>query len=210
MLRGFLMSRRPGPESQQSNGHARAALAGVTGSDPKPLASNVMLQASSTLSAPDMKKKFLDVCRENGRQWCLMVRQMDNPVISVLRQEDAQDVFGLLTSGVGGGDRLPLLVYKVYVADGREEMVRGAWLTGVNLRNLRKIAAIGNDYTVFNYNQDPRIAGTTLGAFGGAQGGIPSSLVAPSMLFEEMEVRGARPVGSRRPPIVPAPPLSTP
>lgn len=210
MLRGFLMSRRPGPEFQQSNGHGRAALAGVTGGDTKPIASNVIFQAAGTLSLADMKKKFLDTCRNEGRPWCLMVRHMDNPVISVLRQENAQDVFGLLTSGVGGGDRLPLLVYRVYVADGREEMVRGAWLTGVTLRNLRKLAAVGNDYTVFNYNQDPRIAGTTLGAFGSAQGGIPSSLVAPSLLFEELEVRGARPVGSRRPPLVPAPPITTP
>jgi predicted Zn-dependent protease len=209
-LRGYLMSRRPGPDFQLSNGHGRAALAGVTGGDTKPLASNVLFQAAGTVSPAELKKKFLEACRGEGRSWCLMVRRMDNPVIGVLRGEDQQDVFGALGAGVGGGDRLPLLVYRVHVADGREELVRGAWLTGVTLRNLRRVTAIGNDFAVFNYHQDPRIAGTTLGAFGNAQGGIPSSLVAPSLLLEEMEVRGARPVGSRRPPLVPAPPLNTP
>lgn len=208
-LRGFVMSRRPGPEFQQSNGHGRAPL---VGGETKALASNVIFQASETLAPADLKKKFIDACREAGRQWCLVVKQMDNPVLGVLRQQDASDVFGMLAGGVGGGDRLPLLVYKVHVADGREELVRGAWLTGVTLKNLgqRNLAGVGSDFSVFNYNQDPRIAGTTLGAFGTAQGGIPSSVVAPSLLFVEMDVRGARPSGSRRPPLVPAPPLSTP
>jgi len=206
VLHGFVMSRRPGPEFQQSNGHGRAAVLG----DSKALSSNLIFQASDTLSPSDLKKKFMDACRADGRQWCLIVRQMDNPVLGVLRQQDAGDVFGLLASGIGNGDRLPLLVYKVSVADGKEELVRGAWLTGVTLSSFRKLAGIGNDFTAYNYNQDPRIGGTTLGAFGSAQGGIPSSLVAPSILFEELRVRGARPTGARRLPLVPAPPLNTP
>lgn len=210
MLSGFVMSRRPGPDFQKSNGHGRAALAGVLGNETKALSSNVIFQASDTLSTADLKKKFLDACRADGKPWCLMVRQMDNPVLAVLRQHDAGDVFGQLASGVGGGDRLPLLVYRVSVADGKEELVRGAWLTGLSLRNFRSLAGIGNDFAVYNYNQDARIGGTTLGAFGAAQGGIPSSLVAPSLLFEELEVRGARPSGSRRPPVLPAPPLNSP
>jgi len=35
-------------------------------------------------------------------------------------------------------------------------------------------------------------AGTALGAFGSAQLGLPASVVAPSLLVEELEVRGAR------------------
>ncbi len=204
ILRGFVMSRRPGPDFQQSNGHGRAALLGES----KALSSNVVLQASDTLSGADMRKKFLEACKADGRQWCLLVRQMDNPVLGVLRQQDAADVFGLLASGVGGGDRLPLLVYKVSVADGKEELVRGAWLNGLTLTKLRNLAAVGNDFAVYNYNQDARIAGTTLGAFGSAQGGIPSSVIAPSILLSELQVRGARPTGARRPPIIPAPPLN--
>lgn len=205
LLRGFVMSRRPGPEFQKSNGHGRGAVLGET----KALSSNLIFQASDTLSPADMKKKFLEACKADGRQWCLLVRRMDNPVLGVLRQQDARDVFGLLASGVGSGDRLPLLVYKVNVADGKEELVRGAWLTGLNLTNFRNLAAIGNDFSVYNYNQDPGIGGTTLGAFGSAQGGIPSSVVAPSILFQELRVRGLRSTGAHRPPLIPAPPLSS-
>jgi hypothetical protein len=67
---------------------------------------------------------------------------------------------------------------------------------------------MGNDNSVFSYaqSQDAEIAGTALGAFGSADGGVPSAVVAPSLLLEEVDVRG--PHGEpRRMPLVPPPPL---
>jgi hypothetical protein len=46
-----------------------------------------------------------------------------------------------------------------------------------------------------------------LGAFGTAQNGVPASVVAPSLLFEEVEVRGAR-GEPKRLPILPEPPMT--
>jgi hypothetical protein len=68
--------------------------------------------------------------------------------------------------------------------------------------------AIGDDLSVYNYMQNPAagFAGTALGSFGGAQGGIPSSVVAPSLLLEEVEFRGFH-GEPRRLPLVPAPAL---
>ena len=99
------------------------------------------------------------------------------------------------------------MVYKVYAADGREELVRGARITGFNTRSLRNIAAIGNDDFVYNYlqNQTAGVTGTALGAFGNGQNGLPASVVAPSLLFEEVEIRGAR-GEPKRLPLLPEPP----
>ncbi len=107
-------------------------------------------------------------------------------------------------------DRLPLVVYKVYTKDGREELVRGARISGFSPRILRNIAGIGNDDFVYNYMQSERvgISGTALGAFGTAQDGLPETVVAPSLLFEEIEVRGAR-GEPKRLPILPEPPMTT-
>jgi hypothetical protein len=79
----------------------------------------------------------------------------------------------------------------------------------VNTRSLRNLGGIGNDDFVYNYMQSQitGFAGTALGAFGSAQGGLPASVVAPSLLFEELEVRGAR-GEPKRLPLVPAPPLT--
>ncbi|HXO37111.1 MAG TPA: hypothetical protein VN872_00655, partial [Candidatus Acidoferrum sp.] len=104
-------------------------------------------------------------------------------------------------------DRLPLVVYRVYPEDGREEIVRGARLIGINSRAIRNIAGIGNDNYVYNYMQSQinGFAGTALGAFGSAQNGLPASIVAPSLLFEEVEVRGARGEPKRLPLVAPPP-----
>ena len=111
--------------------------------------------------------------------------------------------------GAGTGDRLPLLVYKIYPEDGREEVIRGARIVGVNSRSLRNLAGIGNDNFVYNYMQSQvsGFAGTALGAFGSAQNGLPASLVAPSLLFDDLEVRGAR-GEPKRLPLLPAPSMT--
>jgi len=205
VLRHLLMSRRPGPEFDSSNGHGRAAFL----ADPRPAISNLSFTSTETQSPADLRKKFLDKCREEGRQWCLVVRQMDNPALGVHRQEDFADTIAAMASGAATGDRLPLLVYRVYLADGREELVRGARLLGLNLRSLRNLGGIGNDPAAYTFMQSQAAgyAGTALAAFGTAQGGLPSALVAPSLLFDEIEVRGAR-GDPRRLPLVPPPPIN--
>ncbi len=204
-LKGELMSRRPGPDFGESNGHGRAAFL----NDSKPTMSNTFFTSSETLSPAEMKKKFLDACRAEKLNYCLIVREMDNPSLSLLHQEDFSELLASYGGGAGTGDRLPLVVYRIYPDTGREEMVRGARIIGLNTRALRNITAIGNDNFVYNYMQSQvtGFSGTALGAFGSAQGGLPASVVAPSLFFEELEVRGAR-GEAKRLPLMPPPPMS--
>lgn len=204
-LKGELMSRRPGSDFEQSNGHGRAAFL----NDAKPTMTNLFFTSSETLSAGEMKKKFLDSCRAEKLSYCLVVREMDNPALSLLHQEDFSELLASFAGGAGTGDRLPLVVYRVYPESGREEMIRGSRIIGLNTRALRSLAGIGNDSLAFNYMQSQinGFAGTALGAFGSAQGGLPASVVAPSLFFEELEVRGARGEAKRRP-LLPPPPMS--
>ena len=204
-LKALLMSRRPGPDSDRSNGHGRSGFL----SDAKPTMSNLFFQSSETLSPADLKKKFLDACKAEKLTYCIVVREMDNPSLSLLHQEDFSELLASFQGGAGTGDRLPLLVYRVYPEDGREEIIRGARIIGLNTRSLRNLAGIGNDDFVYNYMQSQiaGFSGTALGAFGSAQGGLPASVVAPSLLFEELEVRGAR-GEPKRLPLLPAPALS--
>ena len=203
-LKGLLMSRRPGSDFEASNGHGRAAF----GIDARPTMSNLFFTSTETVSKDELKKKFLDACRAEKLDYCLVVRQMDNPSISIMHQEDFTELLASF-GGSAATDRLPLVVYRVYVSDGREELVRGARITGFSPRSLRNIESIGNDDYVYNYmqNQSAGVAGTALGAFGTAQNGVPASVVAPSLLFEEVEVRGAR-GEPKRLPILPEPPMT--
>jgi predicted Zn-dependent protease len=204
ILKDLLMSRRPGPDFQSSNGHARSALLSET----KPLSSNLFFYADDGLNAADLRKKFMDACRDDGHAWCLEVKRMDNPALASIRQEDFSEFIGALAGGISSGARMPLLVYRVYVADGREELVRGGRIDGLTLRSLRNAVSIGSDASVYTYMQNPAggFAGTALGSFGGAQGGIPSTIIAPSLLLDEVEIRGFH-GEPRRVPLVPAPPI---
>ena len=200
-----LMSRRPGPDFDASNGHGRAAFL----NDPHPAMSSLFFTSSEGVSPAELRKQFLDRCREERLSYCLVVRKMDNPALGLHRQDDFSEMIAGIGSGAAAGDRVPLLVFRVYVSDGREELVRGAKLNGLNLRALRNLAGIGNDSTAANFMQSQAVGfrGTALAAFGTAQGGLPSAVVAPSLLLTEVDVRGAR-GEPRRLPVLPAPPLN--
>ena len=204
ILHELVMSRRPGPDFDRSNGHGRSTFL----SEPRPMMSNLFFTAADGQSPADLRKKFLDACKQNGQRFGLLVRTMDNPVLASTSQEEVSDALASLASGVSNGNRLPLLVYKVNVDDGQEQLVRGAVLSNITARSLRTLLGIGNDNTVFSFSQSQEleIAGTALGTFGAAEGGVPTSVVAPSMLFEEVEVHGPH-NEPRRMPLVPIPPL---
>ncbi|MGH9676968.1 MAG: metallopeptidase TldD-related protein, partial [Candidatus Acidiferrum sp.] len=133
IVKALLMSRRPGPDADESNGHGRSAFL----NDAKPTMSNLFFTSTETQSPADLKKKFLDDCRSEKLPYCIVVREMDNPSISLLHQDDFSELLASFGGGAGTGDRLPLIVYKIYPDDGREEMIRGSRIIGLNTRMLR-------------------------------------------------------------------------
>ncbi len=186
-LKDLLMSRRPGQDFVQSNGHGRALFLG----EPHAESSNLFFKSGNGLSPQDLKKKFLDECKQDGRQWCLMVRELDDPVIGDTHDEgEVSD----MVAGASSGERVPLEVYRVNVADGSEELLRPGHLLSMDLRSLRDVSAIGNDPILFAYEQSQTmgVQGTALAAFGTSSDGLPSTVTAPSLLFEDVEGREAR------------------
>jgi predicted Zn-dependent protease len=200
MLVGLLMSRRPGPDFSHSNGHGRAAGLGT----PTPSLSNLFLQSSAGLDQKALMQKFLGICKSDGMPWCLVVKRMDNPALAAVHHADFNDMLAGMISGVSNGDRLPLIVERVWTSDGHEELVRGARIIGLTVRNLRNLAAVGDRPAVFNFMQNPQFAATALAAFGGAEGGLPSSIVTPALLIRDVQVNGPH-GGEQRLPLIPIP-----
>jgi TldD protein len=84
----------------------------------------------------------------------------------------------------------PRLLYRVYAKDGHEELVRGAVFSELDVRALRSdLSAAGNDPLVSN-----------------RLGGIPSTVIAPSLLFDELQVKRAD-TSKDKLPEYPMPPL---
>jgi len=57
------------------------------------------------------------------------------------------------------------------------------------------------------HHSTSHFAGTALAAFGTADSGVPATVIAPSLLFDDMEVHGARGEPQRLP-LVPPPPMN--
>jgi len=84
----------------------------------------------------------------------------------------------------------PRLLYRVWTKDGHEELVRGGSFGDLDTRALRSdLVAAGDDFYVDNHPAN-----------------VPHSIVAPSVLFDELEVKRAS-VNKEKLPEYPAPPL---
>ena len=96
--------------------------------------------------------------------------------------------YGYRVDTLGPGNS-PRLLYRVY-SDGHEQLVRGAVFNELDVRALRSdLIAVGNDPLVSNRT-----------------GGVPTTVISPSLLFDELEVKRAD-TSKDKLPDYPAPPL---
>jgi TldD protein len=163
MLVNFLIGRQPIRDFLNSNGHGRAAGNGTTA----PAPGNLFIRAAKTSTHEELKKQMLDMCRDRGLKYGYFVDTL--------------------------GPRLtPRVLYRVWTADGHEELVRGAIFNELDTRALRSdLTAAGSDPLVSN------------------RSGIPfTSIVSPSVLFDELEVKRADNTKEKLPDY-PAPALSS-
>lgn len=197
VLKTLLMSRRPRKEISQSNGHGRAMQLG----SPSAQIGNLFVQTTEGKNLTELKQELIDLCKDQGLSYGLLIKKLDNPGITGRE-------LSLSTFMMRGGPQketvtAPLMMYKVSVEDGREELVRGVGVEEMSVRTLKDIVAVGSEYYV---NNRLTTGGGLMGlAFsfsvslgGPAAVGIPTTVIAPSVLFEEVELK--KPSGPQQKP----------
>src|SRR5262249_60667638 len=111
---------------------------------------NLFVKASQTTPLAEMKMKLIELTKDRGKPYGMLVRKLDYPfaagtsALQTLAQSSAQS---------GGSVRPvspPVLVYRVY-PDGREELVRGLRFRGVSTRSLRDIVTASRETALFDY-----------------------------------------------------------
>jgi microcin-processing metallopeptidase PmbA/TldD-like protein len=163
VLTNYLLGREPIRDFPHSNGHGRSALVAA----PRPQISNLIFKASNSVPVEELKKKLIQMCKDQGRPYGYYV-ETTGPQLS------------------------PRLLWRVYVSDGHMELVRGAVFKQLDTRALRSdVVATGNDVYVYN-RAEP----------------LPSSIIAPSLLFGELEIQRANRTREKLPQY-PAPTLNT-
>src|SRR5690606_22073989 len=108
------------------------------------------------LSEAALKKKLIEEAKEQGLEFALILRQ-------------STFLMGLVN------------VYKVSVADGKEELVRNALLDDLNAKVLRRIIAASEQQAAYN------LGGSNY--MGQNQGPFVSYIVPTAVLVKEMEVK---------------------
>jgi predicted Zn-dependent protease len=195
VLKNYLLTRQPVRGYEGSNGRAR--LPGGFGSSAANI-SNLFVSTSEPLPAAELKKKLIELCRTRNKPYGIIVRKMDFPSTASL-----DEARRLITAQQGGRPvSMPVLVYKVYV-DGHEELVRGMRFRGFGVRSLKDILAAGDDSAAFEYMDNT----APFALIGGAGFTVETSVVAPSILVDDLELHPAEEELPKLP-VVPAPDLT--
>jgi hypothetical protein len=197
VLKGFLATRQPVKYGPASNGHAR--FPGGFGTHAAAIG-NLFVTAAETAPFADLKSRFMQMCKDRDKPYGMLIRKLDFPFSGSNGELQA-----LQSSSAGSGGSVrpispPVLAYRVY-PDGREELVRGLRFRGVSTRSLRDIQAASAETTVFNFINN----GAPLARAGVSVYIAPSSVIAPGLLFDELELAPAQDELEKLP-LVPPPP----
>lgn len=173
-LVNLAMSRTPTQKLTESNGHGRTAPGGA---EIQPAIGNLFVQAKKGWPQEKLTKALIDAAAEQDLEYGIRVESIRAPDLAS-SQTDIIMMFLRMRSG-GSVDRLgdPIYAYKVYADDGHEELVRGCEFGAAPSRTLKRIIAVGDEPAVYSY-------------IGIGMGGAtpPSAIVAPAVLFEEMDL----------------------
>jgi predicted Zn-dependent protease len=144
VLKNMLTCRIPTPKFRHSNGHGRLSFHSHSFSTTP---GNVLLTSNKAMSTAELKKKLLDAAKEEDYEYAYIVK--------ALKSSNATEV------------------YRIYVADGREELFRGATLPDLNIKAYKRILGASDEeyyYTTYNF-------------------GVLTTYVVPeALLFEELEI----------------------
>ena len=195
-LKAFLLTRTPlFKEYPGSNGHAR--MTGPYGTR-SPGFGNLFVRASQTTPAADMKNKLIELCRAANKPYGILIRKLDYPSMGSIGEWER------MAQSAGAGRLMvpPLLAYRIY-PDGREELVRGLLFRGVSTHSFKDIVAASDE----NYVFDMIDSNAPFALVGAGSFTTTASIIAPAVLFEELELE-PKMEEIQEPPIVPPPTLT--
>jgi len=181
ILKNFLLTRQPVTGFTASNGRAR--LPGAFGANTAGI-SNLFVRAEKGVPVTDLRKQLIEICKVRNQPYGMIVRKLDFP-----SSAGVDEVRRMMAANARDGSgshpfSLPVLIYKVY-ADGKEELVRGVRFRDISARSLRDIRAAGNDTNIFDYFDN----GAPLALMGAGTYVAETSVIAPSVLVDDLEIR---------------------
>lgn len=186
IVRGLFSSRTPGEDVRVSNGHGRGSPGTLIRGAP----SWMQVRAAKAATEAKLLKAALKIAATYDLDYVLVVRRLADPSVG---SSDFSSLFGA-ANGARNDLTAPTEIVRHY-ADGREVLARGWRFKGVDRRTLRDVVAAG-----------PSTTRTVLqgGSRRSVTAGAPTTLTAPALLFEELELVPVE-SAAEKPPRVPSP-----
>ena len=176
LLKTFLMGRSPLKTLARSNGHGR----GEPGAVPVSRQSNLVVEASRTVSSSALVQMLKDEAKKQGKPFGLLFDNIEGGFTVTGR------------SNPNAFNVMPNVVYRIYTDDRAPELVRGVDLIGTPLAAFGKFIAASDKIDIFN------------GVCGAESGSVPVSASSPELLVSEVEVQ-KKAQSQETMPILPAP-----
>ena len=195
ILKTLLTNRIPNPRVRESNGHQRPVVRSAFSSSSTLGPSVILISTSEGKSYRELKKELLQRAREEELEYGIIIRKL-KPVITGAQYYDpmVQMTSTYVRRDLGALSE-PIMIFRVYVEDGREEPVRSVKLGAVGYSILRHIASASEKQFVYN----------TL-AIGSTGSGIPASFIVPqALILEELEVKNEKRNFTPKLPVVSSP-----
>jgi len=123
-LSEYYMSRAATRDFSKSNGHGRGDFNEYPSGSPSNLFIVPEENPARVVPAAELRRKFLDLCKEQELDYCILVKGLDSM-------------------------NSPFSAWKVF-PDGREEAVHGIEFADASLRALRDITAVSSETYVYN------------------------------------------------------------
>jgi hypothetical protein len=170
ILKGFCQSRIPIKNSAHSNGHSL---------DGHGVFRTLEISGSKKSTPAQLKAQLAELAKDIGLDYVLVVSKLgDDYQFVEFPSQDGPSRRSFVTPSYSTQPSDPVFVYKMYLADGRRELVRGLEFRNVSLRAFRDIQAIGDDsqpYIIEPNDHEDR------------------SLILPSFIVGELELTPASP-----------------
>lgn len=173
-LRTLLSSRVPTRRIRESNGHNRGG---------SPMLSNIIFSASEKqVSDKELKDNLLKLVKDRELPYGLIVKRIQNQ--NILFTGLYRITYGGLDFPRGQGKMMVNEAYKIF-PDGREELVRGAQLSGLSPQSFKDVIKVGKSNYVLNY-LSPAVVSSFIS---GGKSYLPVSIVSFDLLFEDAELK---------------------
>ena len=150
----------------------------------------VQLSSTNTLPAAQLKAKYLELLKQQGRSFGYIVRSMAPPAALAGTNTDIQELLALISSGGQGaaaGPTGPLIPQIIRVTpDGAEEVVRGMRFGALAPTLFREVLGASAERELLNIRGTPGQSPGP-GALGSRQ--VPVSVIAPALIVDDLEIQ---------------------